>query len=86
MARGTKRRPDVPKAARAFGEIVTKAELLEAGLHLAALCSGAGADDHKAALRRLAEEVHNGRERRRERHRGDLAEYLAIPYDPEGGA
>jgi hypothetical protein len=57
MARNTNRRPDVPAEAIAYSETVSKADLLEAALALAALCSDGGCDDLDAGLDRLIAEV-----------------------------
>jgi hypothetical protein len=63
--RGVKRRAEVSRRARGWAERVSKADLLEAALSLASLCSGADScDDEEAALDRLVEEVNLYREGR----------------------
>lgn len=60
---GTKRRAEVPRAAQALGEVVSKADLLEAAWHLASLAHDGGVDDEAMTLLRLREELDNARER-----------------------
>lgn len=51
-----KRRAQIPAAA--LGEVVSKADLLEAAWHLASLCNDSdSADDNEATFRRLVHEL-----------------------------
>lgn len=61
---GVKRIADVPKAALALAEKVSKADLLEAAWSLASLCHEGGCDDDAGTLTRLVEELDRGRARR----------------------
>lgn len=53
MAGLGKRRAQVPVEALRLAENVSKADLLEAAWHLAALCNGSGSDDDQRTLARL---------------------------------
>lgn len=63
-----KRRANVPPYAAGLGNRVSKADLLEAAWHLAALANDAGsADDGRSTFRRLVEEINANRVARGER-------------------